>query len=142
MDDYGFIDDEKQYIEIKLSGAKLTELEYEAKFGEQRYQQILLNDDIRRYLADQKLAKAKKKEASRELKLDLLIDRETRKLGLDVIKQIANDPEHKDRFNAAKVLARGDESYIAQKGKQLAESEGDQIEEKIFKWAYTLSNEE
>ena len=138
-----FDEDKKEYVEIKLSGAKLSDREYEAKFGKERYKSILLDDDIKRYLADKKIDEAKKKEHSKNLKLALLMDVETRMKGLRALENIlAEGPDHKDYFNAGKALMKGDESYAAQKGKQIADAEGDQTEVQVFQFAYKLSKEE
>ncbi len=137
-----FSEVEKDFIEIKLSGAKVTHDELEARFGEGGLQTLLLNSDIKRYLLDRKVADAKKIEESKDIKLNLLMSREDRLLGLETIREIARDKQHKDRVTAGKVLMKGDEAYAATKGKQLAESEGNQDEQKAFVLAYPMKSQD
>ncbi len=136
-------DDEKEYAEIILNNTKLTDEEFEIKFGQHQYKEILKRIPLKEYIAEKKIEKAKNKDASQKLKLDLLIDRDTRLLGLNGIKKVIQiGPDHKDFLAACKALMKGDESYIANKGKVLAESEADQIELKEFVFAYPISKEE
>lgn len=139
MDDIyeSFEDDVKEYVDIVLTGAKLTQKELEEKFGEARYQEILKHGPMNRYIADKKLEKAKKKESAKNVKLDLLLDYEARMRGLKAMFNILDEGTgHKDYYNAGRALLQGDLNYMANKGKVLAESESDLPDVQVFQLAY------
>ena len=134
-----FEPDEKEFIKIKLSGAKITNEELEAKFGKDRLKSLIINSEIKRYLADQKIKEAENKNLVKKFNADKFV--QLIPLAISVLAETMKNGSPSDKARVAMTISKPVLSYLERIGQVSAELDGLDKGEFEFKLAYKLPHE-
>ena len=114
-------DKEKDFLDLLVSGVKLTESEWEARFGQQELQKLRNNVQLRRMSGDLKLSKEKRKSLINNYKLEQFI--EVLPIALEGLVEIAKEGNERNKLEACKYLARPAMVYLEKHGVNIADLE-------------------
>lgn len=127
---------QREFAEILLNDVKLSETEMQAKFGDQ-LDHVRANMDIRRVVANKKVAKKNRQDLLSRQKLEQIAD--LNPVALKGIIEIAQHGKEHNKLEACKFLLRPAMAYLEKQAMRIAELETMEGDEQKFNFTLNVT---